>query len=51
MHKWGLAEDDRCECGEVQDDKHIFECIYFNGTYTVRDIDEMNENSRQMAEY
>lgn len=45
MRKWGLATDDRCECGEVQDDKHIFECTNFNRTCTAKDVDEMNDNA------
>jgi len=24
LFKWGLSEDDKCEYGRVQDDKHIY---------------------------
>ncbi|CAG7722238.1 unnamed protein product [Allacma fusca] len=26
LHRWQLADDDLCECGDVQTDRHLFEC-------------------------
>jgi len=49
LFKWGLSEDDKCECGRVQDDKHIYECPNFEGTCSKEDMDEINDNAIQLA--
>jgi len=41
MHKWGLAKNDKYECREVQDEKHVFVYMNFNGKH----VDEMNNNA------
>lgn len=41
MHKWDLAKNDKYECREVQDEKHVFVCMNFNGKH----VDEMNNNA------
>jgi hypothetical protein len=30
MYKWDLAENDKCECEEVQDKRHVYECPNLN---------------------
>ena len=43
LHRWHLADDDLCECGEVQDDRHLFRCqLYgdFDADKLDRTIDE-----------
>jgi len=50
--EWELSEDDKCERGRVQDDKHIYECPNFEGTCSKEDVDEFNDdNAIKLAAY
>lgn len=51
MHKRDLAEDDKCECGLILDDKRVFKLMHFNGVRSAEDVNEMNGNVFQLAEY
>lgn len=50
MPKWGLAKikknanaNDECECGEVQDERHIFECPNLNVECGLKDVQDTND--------
>lgn len=47
----GLSEDDKCECGRVGDDKHIYENPNFAGTCSKDDVDKINDNAIKLAAY
>lgn len=51
MFKWVLADDNKCECGRVQDEKHIFECPNFEGTCSKKYVDKVNDNAIILAVY
>lgn len=47
--------DEKCECGRVQEDKHIYECskLEFNskGMCIKDDTNEINDNDIQLVTY
>lgn len=42
---------DKYEYGEIQDEKHVYDCPNLNAEYTMEDIGEMNDNAIQLTEY
>lgn len=51
MRKWGLAENDKCECEEVQNERYIFEGPNLNVECRVKDVQDMNENAIRLVKY
>lgn len=45
LFKWESSEDDSCEGGRVQDDKHIHECPSYVGTSSKEYVDNINGNA------
>ncbi|VVC27684.1 Hypothetical protein CINCED_3A020224 [Cinara cedri] len=51
VFKWSLAENDKRECGEIQDEGHVYECPKLNAKYTKKNIEETNDKVIQLTEY
>lgn len=47
----GMSKDDKCECGGLQDDEHIYESPNFEGTCSKEDMDVIIDNTIQLASY
>lgn len=51
MKKWGIKDHDKCECGAVQDMKHLLRCPNLNISCTEEDLLSANENAIQVAKH
>jgi hypothetical protein len=51
MCKWDLAENDKYQCGEVQDERQVYKYPNLNAEYTWKCIEGTNNNAIQLAEY
>ncbi|KAI5754183.1 hypothetical protein M8J77_006546 [Diaphorina citri] len=51
MKKWGLSEDDLCDCGSIQDEAHLLVCPNAAATCNEQDLLLVNDAAIQVAEY
>lgn len=51
MKKWGIKDHDKCECGAIQDMKHLLRCPNLNISCTEEDLLSANENAIQVANH
>ena len=51
MVKWGFANEDKCECGEVQSMDHLLICSKLPTKCTTQDLVEANKNAIDVAKY
>ncbi|CAG7729988.1 unnamed protein product, partial [Allacma fusca] len=51
LHRWHLADDNLCKCGEVQDDRHLFRCRLY-GDFDADKLDRtIDDEGMKFLEY